>query len=225
MIISVHIRKCAGTTFKASLKDFYKKRLLFDYGDEVGSNWPSSIEKRKVRLANAKASKSSIEKNFDIIHGHFFRNKYDFLGCRLVFATFLRDPVSRVLSNYFYLKRNPDRANPDALLVHKFDFSLEEFASHPDNQNLQSHYLQTDGLQELSFVGVVEEYEQSIKRFNEVFDCELVAGQNLNVNDDASRQYEVPQKTIDVIVENNLKDIQLYKKARNDLLGNRLSWV
>jgi len=80
-------------------------------------------------------------------------------------------------------------------------------------------------LQELSFVGVVEEYEQSIKRFNEVFDCELVAGQNLNVNDDASRQYEVPQKTIDVIVENNLKDIQLYKKARNDLLGNRLSWV
>ncbi|WP_417482763.1 sulfotransferase family 2 domain-containing protein [Maricaulis sp.] len=222
--MSVHIRKCAGSTFKAALRESFGSRVLFDYGDEIGSNWPSSVEKRKRRLKAAIDSKAAIEKNYDVIHGHFFREKYNFLTCERAYITFMRNPLYRILSNYYYLKRNPKRANPDAIIVNKLSYTLEEFAAHPDNQNLQSQFIQSKNLDEFSVVGIVEDYELSIERINYVHGTNLGCAHRENVNENSDENYDVPKRTIAIINANNLEDLRLYDKARNQLAKSSF-WV
>lgn len=215
MIISVHIRKCAGTTFRISLQNYFRTRLLLDYGDEIGSTWPNSKMKREASLLAAKNNADNILNRHDIIHGHFYRDKYDFLETDKRYITFLRDPVSRVLSNYFYLKRNLERKNKDALIVNKLGFSLEEFMQHPNNRNLQSQYLRSTSLNDFEFVGIVEEYAQSLERLNFKLGINLELGASENVNEKSSLDYDVSTSLISKIKNCNLIDLRLYDEAIN----------
>jgi len=217
MIISIHIRKCAGTTFRKSLANYFGERVLFDYGDEVGSTWPSSLKKRQQSLANAKKNKNPTQSNFDVIHGHFYRDKYDFLDPGKRYITFLRDPVSRTLSNYFYLKRNLERENPDALIVNKLGFSLREYIQHPDCRNLQSQYLKTNTLAEFEFVGITEEYNSSIDKLNATLGIDLTTSDAENVNDKAAEDYDVTPDIFNLIQKCNPEDLRLYELALNRL--------
>ena len=213
MIISVHIRKCAGTSFRSALKDQFNNRLLLDYGDEIGSSHPSSVAKRQQSLKRLEQVAESITDDFDIVHGHFYRKKYDCLPGQHHYISFMRDPVERVLSNYYYLKRNKDRQNPDAIIVNQLGYSLMEFAAHPDNQNLQSQFLQTNSLNEFSFVGTVENYSVSIDKLNKMFDLRIAFDTQQNVNSNSSNQYEIDSKTLAHIRKYNQEDIRLYEIA------------
>lgn len=213
MIISVHIRKCAGTTFKQGLFEYFNERVLIDYGDEIGSSWPGSVAKRRVRLLEAKQKEPQILQDYDFIHGHFYRTKYDFLNVKKRYITFMRDPVQRLLSNYFYIKRHPGRKNLDGIIVHEKGYSLAEFAAHPDNQNQQYQYLQSADLTEFDFVGLVEEYPSSIQKLNAVLGIDVPVIERVNVNADAASQYDVDGKTLDIIKQNNKIDQALYDLA------------
>lgn len=217
MIISVHVRKCAGSTFRRSLENYYGSRVCFDYGDEIGSTWPSSMSKRKASLQRAQENTNTLQANYDVIHGHFYRDKYDFMACEKRYITFLRDPVSRTLSNYFYIKRNLDRAHPDALIVNKLGFSLEEYVQHPDCRNLQSQYLQSETLDEFEFVGITEDYDFSIDRLNSLLGIELETATAENVNEQAAADYAIAPDTLSLIQNCNLDDLRLYDLALNRL--------
>lgn len=217
VIISVHIRKCAGTTLRLGLEQCLGPRVLFDYGDEIGSSWPSSVAKRTRRLAKAQSRPRPLVRDFDLIHGHFYRSKYDFLPGPRRYMTFLRDPVQRVLSNYFYLKRNLGRQNPDSILVNRLGFSLLEFAQHADNQNLQSQYLQSETLDGLDFVGIVENYADSVARMNARLELQVPVTDAHNVNAEAQGDYTVSPKDRAVIEDCNRVDLRLYEAARSRL--------
>lgn len=207
MIISVHLRKCAGTSFKLALQDYYGSRILMDYGDEIGSFEPSSERKRFISKVRAMQQAQQILGGYDIIHGHFYATKYDFLGADHDYITVLRNPVDRVISNYNYLVRNPQRQHPDALLVHRDKLSLEEYAAHPFARNLQSLFLDGTNIQSYAFVGLTEEYDETIRQMNARFGLELKAGHHENA---AKEKAEISDKTRDHIRACNDADCRLY---------------
>jgi len=215
MIISVHIRKCAGTSFRKSICDYFSEQILLDYGDEVGSSWPSSIQKRQLSSEQIKKNETEIIDKYSIIHGHFYKKKYDFLNVEKKYITFMRNPVERILSNYYYLKRNLDRTNPDSLIVNKLGFTLEEFIQHPDNRNVQSTYLQTDDLKEFEVVGLTEKYQESIEKINSLLNVNIATDISENVNPIANKQYDVSKNIINLIEHCNATDIELYHIAKN----------
>ena len=221
MIISIHIRKCAGTTFRECLTQYFGDNVLFDYGDEIGSSWPSTVAKRRIRLEQAIQKKDEITEAFKVVHGHFFRTKYDFLDAPKTYITFLRDPVQRVLSNYYYLKRNFDRRNPDAFVVNSLGFSIAEFARYSDNRNLQSQYIQATSLDDFEFVGIVEQYEKSIAHLNCTLGCKLPITESLNTNITVVEDggYMVDEKTRSIIENCNRDDLRLYDIARTRIEG------
>ncbi len=95
MILSLHIYKTAGTTLLSVLDRNYKKTDAV-YANLVG------IEKTKKQVAS-----NQLSDNVEIIHGHFPFDWHQLTQKQCKYITFLRDPKSRILSDYQYNKKAP----------------------------------------------------------------------------------------------------------------------
>lgn len=91
-LISLHVPKCAGQSFRGLLRHWYGDRLLFHYFHRQNAPPPRYILQPRT-----------------CVHGHFNCKKG--LGVdayypgAVQFITILRDPLEIALSNYFYWKR------------------------------------------------------------------------------------------------------------------------
>ncbi|MEM1151928.1 MAG: hypothetical protein AAGI03_15490 [Pseudomonadota bacterium] len=210
MILSIHLRKCAGTSFRAGLQKAFGARLYLDYGDEIGSSWPSSQAKRQQSQARLRGSAAEFQASYDIVHGHYLPSKYAPCGPDVDLITFLRDPVARVVSNYAYLKHHPKRRNPDAIIVNDLGFSLMEFARHPDNVNFQSKALEGLQVSDFTFIGLVEHYAASIASLNRLYGWSLPVGDRLNVG---AAPVALTAAEITELQQLNDRDMDLYEAA------------
>lgn len=214
MIISVHIRKNAGQSFRAALKEHYGDRLFLDYGDLVGSTSSGSKLVRLKRRFFAYKNRRRILDRYDVIHGHFYASKYRRFAKDLQYATILRDPVDRVLSNYYYIMRKPGLRHPNARTVRKRNMSLEEYARYPDSRNLQSRSLRGVPISDFAFVGICEDYPNSVRLFNATFGSELKADDAENTNPRRSgSHYAVDDRVAALIRDLNHEDCRLYERG------------
>lgn len=150
----MHIPKTAGTTLHYVLRRQYRRTLQTFYTK-------SEIE-NPVLKGKAKAAIGHFRIHFA---AQLPKNNYRF-------ATFLRDPVSQVFSNFNYVKSNAT-GNHEAFK----DFSLEDFVNHPLGNNLftrsicgfnphgkEAEALKTakENLSNFFFVGVSEEFNAGL---------------------------------------------------------------
>ena len=89
-IISIHVPRTAGTAFKEVIRQVYSsEQIFFDYP-------------HKGRIRNRMLTKQKPE--VKIIHGHFPAPKYNqkFPGAKKII--WLRSPIKRLVSFYFFWK-------------------------------------------------------------------------------------------------------------------------
>lgn len=93
MFISIHIPKTAGTTLGYLLDYGTERRILYFYnknyenvGDEDSVYWT--------------AHKEFVERQFDVIHGHFLYKKFASVFPNAKYITCLRHPVERLISQW-----------------------------------------------------------------------------------------------------------------------------
>ncbi len=112
MIISVHIPKTAGTSFGLALKDSFGERLKLKYGDRL-FNMPV-FERNKNALLAAIENTETTYINVDCIHGHFLPSQFLLLNELepLTFITWMRNPVERIISDYYHTFRNFNEYSP-----------------------------------------------------------------------------------------------------------------
>jgi hypothetical protein len=109
---------------------------------------------------------------YDVIHGHFLVEKYAFLHQQARFITFMREPVSRLLSHYYYFKdvasKNPVTVsrNPAIMQVARGELGLVEFARSEAMQHLYARFTAGLPLQDFALVGITERYEESVATLN-----------------------------------------------------------
>ena len=108
----LHIPKSAGSTTQSIFKKQYKKDALF-----IPSNNPDLDEVAREIAQN---------ENIKLCFGHidFGLHEASNVGCKYV--TMLRDPVERIISHYYYVKRQPNHYLHDEAF-RKNDLSLEEY--------------------------------------------------------------------------------------------------
>ncbi|MEM7548927.1 MAG: sulfotransferase family 2 domain-containing protein [Bacteroidota bacterium] len=209
-LISIHIPKTAGTSFRNSLESVYGKRRVgrLDIEDLYG-----------IKLNNKTISKAHLPRKLKVLHGHFTyldlvrRYKFD---KRAHIITWLRDPVKRVISNYFYLVKilelelKEQKKGLD--ITRKVVKSLDEFASLEINKNRMSKFLEGIDLKKFFFIGFVEDYQSDINILKQ-----KLGWKNLHryqSNQTSSQKIIINEhKTIKIIEENNAADIELYNKA------------
>lgn len=190
LLISLHIPKTAGSSFRQALSDgLGEARLHLDYGHgaafaqlaAAGCD-PLDLHRRWLDMgyleaARAfKAARGNLEEPVACVHGHFPAVKYlpALAERRTRFVTWLREPLSRMVSNYRYWMSLDPAGVEDPLVarVLRENWSLEAFCLSPALANYQSLWLRRVPLKLFTFIGVMEHYEQDLERLSSLLKAE-----------------------------------------------------
>ncbi|NEQ78518.1 MAG: sulfotransferase family protein [Okeania sp. SIO2C9] len=175
MIVSIHIPKTAGTSLRCALSKEFGQQLLLDYGrNNPDSTLELKFRKFLIQHPNLSFNKSIINYQYRIIHGHFKADKYKQITSHAKYTVFFRDPISRVVSHYFYLKKQKDKILPLRDMIRDNQLSLKEFCQLEFIKNYYQRFVtKFIEIEDLSFVGLTEYYEESIRLFNRIFHTNL----------------------------------------------------
>ncbi len=213
-ILSVHIPKTGGGSFEQALASVLGDRLISFNITHV--TIPAYHPRRWLRELKAAWFWRRLPPGWSVIHGHFraCEAKRRFPGAWL--AVWLRDPVERVVSHYYYWLRRPDPIHPTCCRVVRARMPLERFVELRSLQNLQWRFVCGIDINEFDFIGLTEEYQRSLELFSRRF----LSGQRLqpitrNVNPNrAQRGYDIPPELARRIAELNRKDVELYQRGQ-----------
>ena len=213
-IISVHLPKTAGSSFRTALEQVFRKKLRKDY---QGSGLNLSLLARHQRtLQQAQTIAEQGLADIQCIHGHFLPAKYLLLRdiTPLTFVTWVREPIARLISHYYYWQRSydPQTSAPHHKMVVEQEWTLEQFCLSPSFQNLYHQYLWAFPLHYFSFIGVTEFYEEDLRYFADHFLQQPLP--HLAENTGAlPREIPLSQKSLENIYAFHGADITLYKEA------------
>ena len=215
MILSIHVPKTAGMSFGGILKAEYGNRLLLDYGDY--QNWVEAHSRpailRRVQ-EEARLRRDELLQNYQVIHGHFFPEKYIGLFPNADFVAFFRDPFQQTLSNYHFLLRHPEAADeyPAVRIFHESKMTVEDYVAWP--QAPQSDAISGLSIDDLALAGITEQFSQGIALFNVLFHTNLTSDVRLNPNPSREEQrYSISDDLKKLIEKHRERDIELYQRA------------
>lgn len=207
-LISVHIPKTAGTSFRNTLRTVY--------GEDHVVRLDITLEEEHIRLNEMAWNGPRLSSRIKVAHGHFSPTLFQkyFRATEADFITWLRHPVERVISNYFYLvKRLEEELQEEQKglnILSKLQRSLEEYASAPLNQNRMSKFLSGRSLEDFAFVGIQEHYEADLQRLAQLLNWPLAPHFKHNVT---GKSYEVSTDIRRQIAAYNEEDMRLYEKG------------
>lgn len=207
-IVSIHVPKTGGTTFKQVLRQIYHlEEIFFDY--------PHRGELRHKMLTNPKPG-------IKVIHGHFPSNKYDDKFPEFRKIIWLRDPIKRLISFYFFWKTWQLLVESDAenlAPVRESNLTFIEFAEKPEMQNvIKSKFVQEQKLTAFDFVGIQEFFREDLDELKVMLNWPEYQLETQNTNpypEYKSLLEEVlsSQEIVDKISTINQQDISLYREA------------
>ena len=209
LVVSVHVPKTGGGSFRAVLEAYADGRLQRDYADRPLA--PASARQRLVRAL----SRPRLEPGTRVVHGHFIATKYWRRYPDARYIAWFREPVERLASHYHYWKRNPDLQHPVCRRLIEEDLSLEAFAALPEMRDVQSRLLGEVPVDALAFVGITERYDDSLELFRSIFGLSLeaqAAREHVNPERNGDR-YQLDPAVRSLIAELNAADVQLYPHA------------
>ncbi|HEY5079507.1 MAG TPA: sulfotransferase family 2 domain-containing protein [Opitutaceae bacterium] len=200
MIISVHVPKTAGTSFRLVLDEICGARIWYNYG---------------TIFSKGQAKAELVPSGVSFIHGHFLADAFDELFPARQLVTWVRHPVERLVSNYHHFLRTPDMRDDCCRALHERKLSLREFSDLDWMKNETSRYLANKPVGDFDFIGISERFDESIHQFCEAFGFREAAGlQRENVNPDRkAERYELSQGDREHILGRNEADLEWYDQA------------
>jgi hypothetical protein len=223
--IFLHVAKTAGTTLNQVLGREYADILSFYIPKESESHF----EDFKNRLKNENAA---------LIRGHFELGWHYFLSRPFTYFTILRDPVERVISEYFYILSSP--GHPLFSHVAKKNVSLVDFVKKWNAPNLQTKkisgttFAKNSGVSQdvevnadnmlkmakenlskhFTVVGLTERFDETLILLKREFGWDWPFYIRDNVTKDKAAREDIPVSTLTVIREHNRLDAELYEYVK-----------
>lgn len=173
LVVSLHMPKTAGNSFLATLDDHFGRGLHRDYADYPLHVAPQ--ERHRQALQGALSLTQPDYKDTLCVHGHFLPVKYLLLADQrpCVFATWLREPIARLVSHYHYWNDVYDPDSADIKLLHRRvveeKWSLQRFCLSPELRNVYSQLLWGFPLERFDFIGITENYENDLHAFSSTY--------------------------------------------------------
>jgi hypothetical protein len=220
----VHIYKCGGHSLRQYIRDNLVTPLTTVI-DQWAYSWESNVQPYDRLLGNVTRSeylRYTVPKELGEIvvltHSFFYEFMKSWTG--FSFATMLRDPVKRAISQHDFQKRTFERFKDSDLnswigSMPTFEFNLQTAAlcgapaleidrSHLERAKANLHYF--------DFFGFVDQYENALQLFNRVYEIDY-DGPPPKINATPEPK-EVPQSTLDLIRDRSRFDYELLEYAR-----------
>ena len=195
-----HFPKSAGTSLRASLESELQERILVDYRhDPLGPNADCVVRALPADIIG--------------VYGHFNPKVYAiFPSFR---ATFLREPVSNLISIYYFWRAAPSHGNPihDKFLAEMP--SVIEFSKYPKIQTLMSEtYFGGVDIDRFDFIGFYEYYEADYRLFFEKIGVSAIDPERINVTEASSdREQTASDRRLCEALRASLdKDVRFYSR-------------
>lgn len=219
--IFVHIPKTAGTSlYQAIVQQFGTHNVLAHYGAPPESQgwWQGATAQIRTQLWPQR-----------YVVGHIPVTTYlDAQGegqyCKRAnhrYVTFLRHPLERALSHYYYWKQIDDPQNPRWRTFHEEQWTVEQFLVHPQFVNFHLRYTRGLTLEQFDFVGVVDAYAQSMHLlgclFPEFRQLPILQSRQ-NVHKDANAIAKLSPQVIDEFTRLHHVDMAMYEYARQRVM-------
>lgn len=198
LILSVHIPKCGGTTFRSILNKIYAPDIFFEYSQE------SSQSK------NAK----NISKNVKCVHGHLIYKAYKQLIRSSSLITFLRHPVYRTISLYEHIKRLPSDGGILAKFIIADDPTIIEFSEHPVARNYGLGFTGNLNPEDFLFIGFLEEFETSITNCSKALNWQVIPNYELK-NKGNTKKNILTKNQFEYIKDLNKEEFNWYNHAKS----------
>lgn len=210
MLISVHMPKTAGTSFRIMLQEHFGDSLLRD--QDMPMMRPVRSRQRRALASALWLDVRGMPPSIDCVHGHFLPVKYLLYAStrNATFVTWLRDPVDRAISHYYYMRRTKP-GNPMHRRIVEEDWSLERFALGHEFQNFYSQYFWGFPLEKFSFVGIQEFYSADVAAFSKEYMRARPREVRRNVGEGESAS--VTDQLRSDIAEHHAEDLALYERA------------
>ncbi len=244
-LIFIHIPKTAGSSFVSILKRNFKPNELFLATAGRLSNKEYYLNSLNEYLRLDQKTKNKIK----VIRGHFTHDNNKLFDRDCTYITFLRNPIERYISEYYFIKGNPRNALHDICN----QISLEEYILDDKYQfdNLQTRFVAGDllskaddsmleiALQNLQannfYFGITERFEESLKKMSKKFNWKIKNNPMIRFNNPRKQINELSITTISNIKKKNNIDFELYVNAikifdynllknKNSKLNNLLSY-
>ena len=220
MLIFVHIPKTAGTTFKNILVPGMKLKrdeLIVVESQGWNTDQSSFINVRTGLPGTVPLKPKNTAK---LITGHFKADKFESIYPDATYITWLRDPIERLLSYYYYyLIQDPGRYGNNATKHRSYDIvDLDYFVTRPYNNNSMSAQLNRS-LDTFKFIGISEHFDKELERYDSIMGTNLASNKNYtnhNVNPTKSthtEKYTISDELKQKLIELNREDYDLYNKC------------
>jgi|UPI0005920FF0 hypothetical protein len=210
-LLSFHIPKSAGTSFRNMLRDVYGAEAVLRFDTPLRGGGKFLVEQQPF-------TGRTLPNRVRVLHGHFswqHLNNILELPPDIPKITWLRDPVERVVSNYFYLAKRLreilDEEGRGVNILTKMERSLTEYAQAAINQNRMSKFLEGLDLKDFRFVGILEQMDEDLQHMADAMGWAIQEAYQHNAT--GKRKREITPEERAVIEACNAKDLALYQEA------------
>lgn len=204
-LLIIHVPKTAGTSLRVAMETYLgESAVVADYGLQapqthqlVRDYFYESNDLYGLYAGLLASTTSSAA-----LMGHFEFNRYASLFSLCNVIVFVREPLSRLFSEYQHFVR-----------VMNYEGTLNEFIKKRRLDNIQSRYLSGVPLSALGFLGISEDYPDAVSLINAKFDLALPT---LSLNCAPDTDFEVSTVSEEdraLFSEFNQQDILLYERA------------
>jgi len=229
-LIFLHVYKAAGTTLRKIIENNYDPSNLYTV----------SIAERKS-FSQFKELSDCERREFAIVQGHVRFGLHELVPRPTTYLTMLRDPVDRVLSDYFFILRAPIHPLYERVALGNVtlrDYIRGKMSLSVDNGQVRVLCGEPDvaygncsrdmleeakhNLEEyFSVVGLAERFDESVMLIKRTFGWKMPLYVRHNVTRDRPHKERIPEDVLRLIEEQNGLDIELYRFA-SDLFEKAL---